>query len=377
MYIIIGADLVPTDSNIRNFISGEMEGIISAELKRVLNEASYRIFNLETPLSDFENPIVKCGPNLHSPCLAINGYKAIGTDLLTIANNHIFDQGIEGFNSTISVLIDAGIHYVGGGDSINSASQPFLFEFAGKMIGVYACCEHEFSCATDSSPGANPFDPLYSFDTVQELKNNSDYVIVLYHGGKEHYRYPSPQLQRICRRFAEKGADLVLCQHSHCIGAIETFADSTILYGQGNFLFDRSESEFWKTGLLVKLDDSLNVSLIPIVKNKNGVSLPDKEEELHIINDLFLRSNEIINPDITKKKYDDFASKMTDYYLGSFKGKERLLFRIINRLTKNRLRKYVLDRKYEKDELLHLLNHLSCEAHIELVIRCLELKMKV
>lgn len=61
---------------------------------------------------------------------------------------------------------------------------------------------------------------------------------MLYHGGKEYYRYSSPNLQKTCRKMTEKGADLVLCQHSHCIGSYEEYNDSTILYGQGNFIFN-------------------------------------------------------------------------------------------------------------------------------------------
>ena len=43
-----------------------------------------------------------------------------------------------------------------------------------------------------------------------ELKKQCDYVIVLYHGGKEHYRYPSPYLQKVCRKIVDKGADIVV-----------------------------------------------------------------------------------------------------------------------------------------------------------------------
>ena len=33
------------------------------------------------------------------------------------------------------------------------------------------------------------------------------------------------------------GADVVLCQHSHCIGCYEQYEGAHILYGQGNFHF--------------------------------------------------------------------------------------------------------------------------------------------
>lgn len=84
-------------------------------------------------------------------------------------------------------------------------------------------------------------------------------MIVLYHGGKEHYRYPSPYLQKVCRKLVDKGAGIVICQHSHCVGAMENWNGGTIIYGQGNFLFDHSKSEFWKTSLLIGLDLEKNI----------------------------------------------------------------------------------------------------------------------
>ena len=98
---------------------------------------------------------------------------------------------------------------------------------------------------------------------------------MLYRGGKEHYRYPSPYLQKICKKMVKKGADLVICQHSQCIGCYEDYEGSTIIYGQGNFLFDKYDREFLKTSLLIQvsINDGLHVEYIPIAKKGNGVRL--------------------------------------------------------------------------------------------------------
>ena len=94
---------------------------------------------------------------------------------------------------------------------------------------------------------------VYSFDHVRELRNNCDILIVLYHGGREHYRYPTPELQRVFHKFAECGADVVIAQHTHCIGCAEEYQGKTLIYGQGNFLFDNSDIEEWQTSLLVEV----------------------------------------------------------------------------------------------------------------------------
>lgn len=214
-----------------------------------------------------------------------------------MANNHILDQGVQGFKSTEDLLNKKDIPFVGVGDNIFESSKPYIFQRDGLNIGVYACAEHEFTIATENTPGANPFDPLESLDHIQNLKAECDYVIVLYHGGKEHYCYPSPYLQKVCRKMAQKGADLVICQHSHCIGCYEEYKDSTIIFGQGNFLFDHSDSEFGKTSLLIKvsISDKIQIDYIPIVKAGNGVCLADGQATEDVLVSFRKRSVEMVN----------------------------------------------------------------------------------
>lgn len=104
MNILIGADIVPTSSNIDLFASGDTYTLLGEELNNILQNADYRIFNLEVPLTDREKPIPKCGPNLIAPTKCVTGYKAMHVDLLTLANNHILDQDQQGLESTCKVL---------------------------------------------------------------------------------------------------------------------------------------------------------------------------------------------------------------------------------------------------------------------------------
>lgn len=370
MSIIIGADLVPTESNYALFENGDCKGLVGEALLEKLNSANYRIFNLEIPLTDKKTPIKKCGPALIAPTKTVEGYKALGVDLLTVANNHIMDQGEEGFKTTLATLEAAGISYVGAGENLRSAQKPFRFDFKGKKIGVYACAEHEFSIADENAPGANPFDALESLDHIIELKKQSDFVIVLYHGGKEHYRYPSPYLQKVCRKIAEKGADLVICQHSHCIGCYEEFNDSTIVYGQGNFLFDHQNNEFWQTSILVSIDESLKVSYIPLEKNGNTVKLATDVKAKEILNAFENRSNEIKIPGVIEKKYGEFAEKMKDHYLLTFSATNRasFIFRVLSKLTGGKYQKKLLSKKYTPTVSLAIENFVDCEAHRELLL---------
>lgn len=363
--MLIGADIVPTEKNINRFISGDTDYLIGNRLKSRFNNADFIVLNLEVPLADSKKPIRKCGPCLIAPTAVINGIKKINPYFLNLANNHILDHGVEGLQSTIKVLTENKIDFSGVGLNLLEARKPYIRKIGMSRVGIFCCAEHEYSIATNKKPGANPYDPLVSFDDVKELKRNCDYVVVLYHGGKEHYRYPSPMLQRVFRKFADSGADLVVAQHSHCIGCKEEYKGSTLVYGQGNFLFDHSTSEFWKTSLLLEVDlESKEIHFIPIVKDDDRVREAVENQALNILKEFEERSEAILENDFLEKRYSDYAKKMEAEYLIRFSGKIGNIFlvRALNKLTSYRMIKRLYGDQYK----VVIENVLDCEAHREL-----------
>ncbi|NPV51416.1 MAG: CapA family protein [Candidatus Methanofastidiosum sp.] len=369
MQLIIAGDLVPTQSNIDLFSNADITALLGEELLSVWNSADIRIFNLEVPLTDKEDPIDKCGPNLIAPTSTVNGIKALNPSLLTLANNHILDQGMQGFKSTQDILNKNEIPFIGVGENLSEASKPYIFQKDGLKIGIYACAEHEFSIATKNTSGANPFDPLESFDHIVTLKSQCDYVIVLYHGGKEHYRFPSPYLQKVCRKMTEKGADLVVCQHSHCIGAYEQYNGSTIIYGQGNFIFDLSESEYWQTGLLVKIivSGSSRIEFIPICKSGNGIVIANDGQREKILNELEERSIKIRDEEFVEQQYRKLALENRNFYLSQISGFPRWLRGIDKKILHGKL----INSLFNKRKLACIRNIIECEAHRELLLKAL------
>ena len=92
MRIIVGADFVPSEFNINEFINANVDALVGGELKEILDSADYRIFNLEIALTDVDTPMKKSGVNFRAPTACINAYKALGVDLLGISNNHVLDH---------------------------------------------------------------------------------------------------------------------------------------------------------------------------------------------------------------------------------------------------------------------------------------------
>ncbi len=372
--ILIGADIVPTKTNYNLFNKADLKTLIGEELINLLHSADYTIFNLEAPLTDNLSPIAKNGPSLVAPTSTIKGLKAINPHFFTLANNHILDQDVQGLNSTINLLKQENIAYSGVGKNVNEANKPYIADIKGFKLGIYCCAEHEFSIATENTPGVNPYDPLISFDTIRELKKQCDFVIVLYHGGKEYYRYPSPQLQRVFHKFADCGVNLVIAQHSHCIGCYEKYKEATLVYGQGNFLFDHRNNEYWQTNLLIQLDVNIQekkekISFIPCVKKNNGVRLANEEKTKNILQEFNSRSEQIKDDNFIKRQYNDFAESLLNGYLRGCSG---FLFRIIHKLSNNKM----LPCFYNNKDFLRIRNIIECEAHREVFLYALKNKKR-
>ena len=370
---IVGGDLAPTQSNYSFFVDGNIKALIDDNILSLLYSVDYKIFNLEVPLTDTEKPIIKDGPNLIAPASTINGIKLLNPAIFGLANNHILDQDEQGLYQTMDLLSQHQISYVGAGKDLTDAAKPRIIEKNGLKVGIYACAENEFTIAEKNRAGANPFDPLESLDHIVNLKSVCDFVIVLYHGGKEYYRYPSPYNQKVCRKMAEKGADLVICQHSHCIGSREEYNDSVIVYGQGNFLFDRRDNEFWNTGILVKatFENKMSVEFVPICKKGNGVVLPESIMSETIFKEFYERSGNIPLPGFVETEYEKFCIRNGLYYLGTFAGFGRII-RKIDGLLNGRITRQI----YSLQKLNMLQNYIECEAHRELFLKYLHIRRK-
>ncbi len=368
--MLVGADIVPTESNVELFSEGDVDRLIGDKLKARLQDAAFIAMNLEVPLVNKKKPIRKCGPCLIAPTDSVNGIKLINPFFLTLANNHILDQGVEGLESTMNTLRNRNIDFSGVGENITEARKPYIKNIDGVKVGIYCCAEHEYSIVTDKSPGANPYDPLVSFDDVRALRVKCDYLLVLYHGGKEHYRYPSPMLQRVFHKFADVGADLVIAQHTHCIGCKEEYNGSTLVYGQGNFLFDHSESIFWKTSLLIEVDlTSKHIDYIPLIKQSEIVREAVGEEKSQILREFIARSEIIMKPGFVEEQYAKFADEMESEYLSRFSGgfSKNLIVRALNKLSSYGFLKHFYA---DKDKVI-IENVLDCEAHRELAAKAL------
>lgn len=255
MRILVAGDFCPQNRVSQQIDKGDYEPILG-QVRKVTAKADYSIVNFECPVTKGgEKPIVKQGPNLQCSSKGIEAAKWAGFDCVTLANNHFRDYGDEGVKNTIDACRYKGIDTVGGGTNLQEASAILYKQIGEQTIAIINCCEHEFSIATDTYGGANPLNPVQQYYAIKEAREKANYVLVIVHGGHEHWQLPSPRMVETYRFFIEAGADAVVNHHQHCFSGYEVYNGKPIFYGLGNFCFDRSGNwgKKWHEGLMVVL----------------------------------------------------------------------------------------------------------------------------
>lgn len=201
-------------------------------------------------------------------------FQELGTDIVTIANNHILDFGQHAFTDTLDTLKQANISYAGGGDNLEEASAPVVREINGQTFAFFAATRVSPSYdwyASAKHPGVlQTYDPKTLNAAISEADSLYDHVIVFVHWGIERNEIPEEYQRSLAKGYIDSGADLIVGCHPHVLQGFEYYKGVPIIYSLGNYLFgNRTDAT-----LLLSADfdekGTLTIRLIPCQRT-NGV----------------------------------------------------------------------------------------------------------
>ncbi len=363
----IFGDLVPINRGIEAVSNGTA---ISEDIISVIKQTDYNIVNLECPIvsNPKAKPILKDGPNLRCSEETVKYLKTTGFNLCTLANNHFKDYGEEGIEDTFKACKENGIEWVGAGRNMNEARIPKIIETKGMKVGIINICENESSIATEDEAGSNPIDEINNYYDIIQLRDKVDKIILIIHGGVEHYRLPSPRVKKLCHFYADLGVSAIICHHTHCYSGYETYHSVPIFYSLGNFFFDRKEKPLqWKTGYFVQLQVTPNTTefeLFPYIQCDEVATVRLLEEKVAFENDVKKLNAIIADDTLLKKQYGKWLEKRYRHYMTgamTWGGK----------YFKAAYRRKLAPTLISKRNATILLNYIRCETHHDLFIKTL------
>lgn len=368
MKILISGDFCPTGRT-EDFLKNEDFTSLFNGFQEVVKTVDYAIINLECPITTATQKIEKTGPCIKTENIkALDALKFAGFDLLTLANNHILDYDQQGVTDTLVQVQKHGFAAIGAGSNLKEAKKPISKEIKGRTIGFLNIAENEFCAATDHSAGAYTLDLIDNLNQIKLLKQRVDKVVLIYHGGREHYQLPSPEQRKRFRYFIENGVDAIVAHHTHCFSGFEYHLGKPIVYSLGNFIFDykkKYQKGKWTEGMSVILHlekEDFTIEFLPHVQGRTDdptlhlLENNDKKKFLDKVDEL----SAIIQDEVLfKKEWHQYIESQENFYLSSLYVKNiyvRMLF-VKGLLPISWLR--------SKHNML-ILNLSRCEAHHEI-----------
>ena len=206
----------------------------------LFSDCDLRIGNLETVLTDANTATGSLGSFLRASPAAVDLLTAVRFDVVTLANNHTRDCRVAGVLQCCELLQQHGIQHCGAGSSLEQSRSPAVVEVAGLKVGMLGYCDN-FRVDADDEENVAPAPARddWIVSDICALRPQVDLLILQLHWGWEFSFYPLLSYRNRARRFAEAGADLVLCHHAHLPMGVEAWKTSIIAHGLGNFIFPR------------------------------------------------------------------------------------------------------------------------------------------
>ncbi len=360
--IIIAGDFCPRE-RVAELIENNQYQEVFQDVKAVIEQASFAIVNLEAPIVEGKGlPISKSGPNLKCTEKVISAIQYAGFKGVTLANNHFYDYGDEGALNTMKKIDESRIAYVGAGKNAEDANKILYITISTKKVAIINCCEHEYSIATRNHAGSNALNPVMLYYSIKEARANADYVLVIVHGGIEHYQLPTPRMKELYRFAIDCGSDAVVNHHQHCYSGYEVYKGKPIFYGLGNFCFDRKgkRNDKWNEGYMVKLsieDNSFELLPYRQCADKPSVVMMQGEEKDCFTQEIESFNQIIADPAALEEKLRTMAVK------------SRRGFSPFNPYTNPYLsglyRRGWLPSFVSKKKLMAIQNKIECESHLE------------
>ena len=252
-------DFLPADTayTLGNGIGSKIPELIThySKIENQLFSNSDIVFcNLEAPLI-LNSDIIDL-PFAGNPAI-VQLMKILNISVVSLANNHILDHGIEGFNHTTCTLAENGFFYVGPNE--NGISRIASMECKGKKIAFAG-----FNSIKDHPENnyISPLDRDILFSTLEAIKKRStDYILYSLHWGNEYVTFPSPSQVDLAHELIDKGVNVIIGHHPHVVQPVENYNGGIIIYSLGNFLFDMFWSEKVRNGMQVDLILNENKSI--------------------------------------------------------------------------------------------------------------------
>jgi poly-gamma-glutamate synthesis protein (capsule biosynthesis protein) len=327
------------------------------------------VLDLECPLTTAQTAIAKTGPHIKAAPATAAILQYLNCKVVATANNHFKDYDWAGMQETYETLQKHQIQWLGSGQNFEEASQTFYYKKDDLTVALINVAENEWTTTFDATPGCHPIDLVNVFNQIQEAKKKSDCIIIIAHGGHEHYELPSPRMKKWYRFFVDAGANAVIGHHTHIISGYEVYQEAPIFYSLGNFCFDWPglRNKPWNNGMMVRLQiekhQPITFELEYFNQNNEqpGVFLLSDEEKSTAMQSVDQLNGIIADDLLLEQRFANYVASwkpVMDTWIQPYQGK----------YLPSLFKRGLLPQLITKKKKLLYTNLIRCEAHRDILI---------
>lgn len=212
----------------------------------VLRQADFTFANLECVLADGGAPMAGKVYHFRSDVKNVASLRSAAIDVVSLANNHVLDFGVDALREMLAALDQHGILRAGAGMDLETARRPVFRRVGPHAVGFIAFTDNQPDWeATGRDPGIYyvPVDPgdrrvADLLELVRRTKGRVQLLIVSAHWGANWGSEVPPAHRRLARALIAAGADVVFGHSAHIFRGVEIYRNRPIVYSAGDFVDD-------------------------------------------------------------------------------------------------------------------------------------------
>lgn len=214
----------------------------------------------------------------------------MGVDIVSVANNHVYDYGEISLLDTLTTLEEAAMPYVGAGRNIEEAVKPVYFVANDMKIAYISATQIEQGDYPDTVGAGEESAGVFRCweddricDVIKEAKEQSDFVVVYVHWGVELQENLHWAQTDLAPKMVEAGADLIVGDHPHCLQEITYIEDTPVIYSMGNFWFNSRTQDTGILKVTLNQEGLKTVQFVPAIQSNCRTRIASDGEKDRIL----------------------------------------------------------------------------------------------
>lgn len=298
------------------------------DIKYNIQTADISIGNLETTFAGASKGYSSY-PTFNTPENLAYTLKKVGFDVLSTANNHCYDSGYNGIESTIDYLDDADISHTGTYKSEEDQNKILIKNVKGIKIAFlsFTYGTNGIKVPSDKSYSVNLIDKnLIKKQLSLATEQNPDMICVSMHWGTEYQTTPTAEQKDLTNFLFENGADIIIGNHPHVLQNFEkreitlndgSKKDGLVIYSLGNFLADQNkkytrDSAILNLSVTKNIDEKIEINSVKYIPTYIYKDTSKSSQKFKIINlENAIESYEAgYSPNLSKNTYTTFKTEL-------------------------------------------------------------------